>query len=798
MQVENLHFNAYWSGLDGFSVCQCFLLHPQSPSTLFTFSMFMYRFQVQAATQPGEFIALVGSIPAMGQWDPRRCVRLQTDPRLYPLWWVELALNSEDLNEDWARRSARIEYQYLRIQANGQVAWESTGVNRWIPFEPHPLPGVVIVEDGVFGRIPTYPYGYYAQPIANPEPQDLGGLKIVVLGSSVALGCSAWLLRGWAWHLQQALQKRYGHQLLNCSELGANVRRTLARFSQVVTPEKPDVVIIALSLGNEGLAFSPPKDYSAIQKRFENGLQQLILMTEQIGALPILGGVYPHGDYTAEHHSLLWETHYHMLSWGYPVFNWLPALEDGQGRWKTGLCFDAAHPNSKGHELMFESVDLALFDPQQMMTASQALPHKELPVFFDGQGFGLTADRATGSLRVMNITPYNYTLNPDWQALQTALQTTFQKGALQPGLYIAEDSTPATLLHLLIREDGTLKTPLTIPAGGDFRFFPSRQFFSQQGIQPLFDDGCLVLLQCKRSVDGTEIPPCLYVINTTEHEYNIHPMWKEVRAALKAMPAGVYQDPQKPDAPFRTMMIGADGLESRVKAPPHSVMLLEYRCPLSEISRVAIVPLGDRCAVRMLLYKLEYDGPAFPFDLTRTSNLADVADMIQNDFQGMWDPCYLHYNPEEKRIYHSKWTGLSFGHEVEESDDPIHDMRPVHERMQTRYSARAKRFRYVLEKADKLLFVRTGGCQRNVVLDLMTKLEAKCQGKPFVLLILSPQPSEEFAGIPNVLHYDLEFNPDRMYADHDHWRHCTEIMGSILHSLGISSQNLFWCPPQVS
>ncbi|MEN9230687.1 MAG: DUF1796 family putative cysteine peptidase [Thermostichus sp. DG02_5_bins_236] len=748
----------------------------------------MYRFQVQATTQPGEYIALVGSHPKMGQWDPDCCVHLKTDPYIYPLWWVELDFKNEDL----ATELTQIEYQYLRIQADGQIEWESNGVNRWIPLELKPLPGLIIVEDGVFGRIPVYPYSYYAQPISNPKSQSSERRKIVVLGSSVALGCSAWLLRGWVWHLEQALQERYGYQLINLSELGANVQRTLTRFSQVVIPEKPDIVIIALSLGNEGLAFCAPQDRPLIQKRFENGLRQLILMTKQIGALPILGGVYPHGDYTSEHHNLLQETHHRMLSWGYPILNWLSALEDGQGRWKNSLSFDAAHPNSKGHELMFESIDLSLFDPQQVTVASQSLAQEELPVFLDGQGFGITAD--TGSIRITNITSYDYILSPDWQSLQVALQ----RAALPSGLYIAEDSDHDTLLHLLIGEDGTLKTTLTIAAGKEVSFLPSAQFFSQQSVETLFDDGCLTLIQSKSSRAGAKNTPCLYIINTTEHEYNIHPMWKEVRAALKAMPVGVYRDPQNLDAPFRTLMIGEEGLESRVKAPPHSVMRLEYQCPLSEINRVAIVPLGDRCAVRMLLYKLEYDGPAFPFDLTRTTNLADVADMIQNDFQGMWDPYYLHYNPDEKRIYHSKWTGLSFGHEVEETDDLTHTLQPVYERMRTRYSARAKRFGHVLKKADKLLFIRTGSCQREVVIDLMDKLKDKCQNKPFLLLIISPQSSDEFAGIPNVLHYDMELNPDRMYADHGHWKYCTELMRNILDSLGISSQNLFWCPPHVS
>jgi hypothetical protein len=272
-------------------------------------------------------------------------------------------------------------------------------------------------------------------------------------------------------------------------------------------------------------------------------------------------------------------------------------------------------------------------------------------------------------------------------------------------------------------------------------------------------------------------------------------MWQEVRTALKAMPAGVYEDSLHADIPFRTMMIGQDGLESRVKIPARSAMRLDYQCSLSAISRIAILPLGDRCAVRMLLYKLEYDGPAFPFDLTRTTDIADVADIIQSDFYDMWNPNFLHYNHDARRIYHTKWTGLSFAHEVEDTDDPMDDMSPVYERMRTRYTARSNRFWYTLRQCDKVLFVRTGVCDRGSVMDLIYKLQTKCHDKPFLLLLISPQTSDEFVNIPNVRHYNLEFNPDRMYEDLGHWEHCTEVMRGILDSLSISSKNLFWCPP---
>jgi len=197
----------------------------------------------------------------------------------------------------------------------------------------------------------------------------------------------------------------------------------------------------------------------------------------------------------------------------------------------------------------------------------------------------------------------------------------------------------------------------------------------------------------------------------------------------------------------------------------------------------------------MLLYKLQYDGPAFPLDLSRTTNLGDVADMITHGFQDMWNPDLLYYNALENRIYHHKWSGLSFAHEIEESDDPINNMNPIYERMYNRYRARAERFWYTLSHADEFLFVRNGFADRASVIDLINKISAKSQGKPFRILLFSLQSPDEYRNLPNVIHHNLDFNPDQMYEDEQYWMRNTEIMRDILEGLKISSKNLFWCPP---
>ncbi|MCC5654229.1 DUF1796 family putative cysteine peptidase [Nostoc sp. XA013] len=696
----------------------------------------MYRFEISAYTQTGESIGLVGSTPELGLWDIVKCVHLRTNGDRYPLWWTD----EIDIQQALSGDGERVEYKYIRLDAKGNARWESLlDTNRWIPIDPNDHSSTIIVDDGAFGYLQPYPFGYLEKPtIKIPVNEGAERLKIVVIGSSVALGHKAWFLKGWVWLLAQALQQKYGHKLVNVSEVGANVSRTIARFGSVVTPEQPDVVIIALSLGNEGLASCPPHERRAVQRRFESGLQQLVKMTRDIGAIPILGGVYPNGNYSQEHYWLIRDTHNRMLSWGIPILDWLAAVDDGQGRWKAGISFDPAHPNTVGHSLMYQQIDQHLFDIDKDKLAKEKQGFqqpKEFPIYFDNAGFHVSVCMEEKRLRIVNPSQYSYTIAPYWQELQTALQS---KAGLIPGIYIAKNVQPGTLPFFAV-EDGAIATTINIPPSANLEYSAAFNLFSLNNV--LFYDGHLGILQADERH--------LWVINESDNEYNIQPMWTEVCNALKAMPSGVYEDPLYPNAPFRTMMIGKDGLESRVKAPPKSAMLFQYKCKLADISRVAILPLGDRCAVRMMLYKMEYDGPAFPFDLTRSTNIGDIADAIEHGFNDMWNPTFLHYSADAGRIYHSKWSGLSFAHEVEKTDDPTSDMSPVHERMRVRYTARSERFWYALRHCDKVLFVRTGisdaygGKLRGGVIDLVNKLQKQCQGKPFHLLLLSPQSDDE-------------------------------------------------------
>ncbi|KAH8060273.1 hypothetical protein JL720_13611 [Aureococcus anophagefferens] len=85
---------------------------------------------------------------------------------------------------------------------------------------------------------------------------------ILILGSSVAAGQCASSGRGWADLLEAALVDRYGanYRVLNAAVGGANTGVTALYAASVGGADlRPDVVVVALGLANEGLPWRPPR-----------------------------------------------------------------------------------------------------------------------------------------------------------------------------------------------------------------------------------------------------------------------------------------------------------------------------------------------------------------------------------------------------------------------------------------------------------------------------------------------------------------------------------------------------------
>lgn len=201
-----------------------------------------------------------------------------------------------------------------------------------------------------------------ASPLRRPTttPPDLLNLplrhgvpRLVVYGSSVARGSGAAWDYGWARMLRDALHPR-GWDVLNLSESGSDTERAMDRFPEVIAAQ-PACVLISLSLANEG--FGP---------NFVKNIGRLVQCVKAIGATCVVASVYPNNECRTMPvlHAKLLDARAELLALAHVDghIDWLSSLSDGHGGWCQGESVDAGHPNSRGHQHMFECVDLTLFD----------------------------------------------------------------------------------------------------------------------------------------------------------------------------------------------------------------------------------------------------------------------------------------------------------------------------------------------------------------------------------------------------------------------------------------------------
>lgn len=182
--------------------------------------------------------------------------------------------------------------------------------------------------------------------------------KVVVFGSSVALGDGAVLYRGWAYKLGQAMASR-GYTFVNKSVGGNNTTNLIQRFYTDVVPEHPDLVIIGLGLGNEGLVSG---NKEVVYSSYVRGIRRLVTMCRQAGFKVIVAGVYCNNFFTLTDYQYLRQADLEFENSDVPYINFLGAVDDGTGKWRDGMWNDALHPNEQGHEAIFRAFPLSLFD----------------------------------------------------------------------------------------------------------------------------------------------------------------------------------------------------------------------------------------------------------------------------------------------------------------------------------------------------------------------------------------------------------------------------------------------------
>jgi hypothetical protein len=726
----------------------------------------------------------VGSGQALGNWELHNARKLTTSEDKYPLWTtgpVSLPLPSD---------SEPIQYKYVRLWQDGGVEWEAEGNNRMV--KDTVGENGFVVDDGQFGYIQDDCFMYVASPSAEPPgtcAPSAAGVKVAVLGDSVAAGQGAPCWKGWATHLAASLKQKYDYGFANVSGSGLDTDTALKEFNERVAAEKPTVVVLAFGL--ELQAVSQADDAKEVVARFCGKLDLLVQAALDSGIYPVLGGIYPHAACSHEKEWCLRHAEDAIRGFGLPVLEWFSSTSSDGRTWDVGTSFTAGQPNTEGHRRMAAAIDLEIFDPARVATLLAARTKsitagEPRTCFADGNGFEFGYSDSRSELIVKNSTANEYQISASWAAMQDAMRTTKMTSpwTLRPGCYMAAAGSggPASVT---IGVGGRIQSDAKVPAGWSGTLRPVSKFLEDIcDAKVLFSDGNLTVVY--------ELSGNLVLVNQATCEYNVHPMWNDVRLATRRVPEGIYEDDS--GCPFRTAVVSVHGLQSRVKVPAQGAIRLSFKGPLSSVPRVAVLPLGDRCSIRMLLHKVEYDGPCYPFDLTRTTSLAEVADMVGTGFTEMWNQGCLHWSEENGRVYHTRWGGLSFAHEVEPGEDPQNNFNPVADRMRKRYSGRSARFDYACKHADKVMFMRTGCASRDEVGNLLCRIQERYPGLDASLLLISDQPSEEFSNMLGVSHVREHFNPDRMYEDMGYWMDCANRFRDILHQHGINEKTLYWCP----
>jgi len=153
---------------------------------------------------------------------------------------------------------------------------------------------------------------------------------ITIYGSSVAAGMGASVHAAtWASIVQRRLEAIHpAVSVTNVAENGAGSKRAIGLFPLVVPQTHPTAVVVSLSLANEGLLYAENwNDAKQVVDQFVTGVVKLVASIKKLGARVVVGGVYPHQEYTAEDGAWLRYTQSQLVqALDVPVLDFLSAV----------------------------------------------------------------------------------------------------------------------------------------------------------------------------------------------------------------------------------------------------------------------------------------------------------------------------------------------------------------------------------------------------------------------------------------------------------------------------------------
>jgi len=201
-------------------------------------------------------------------------------------------------------------------------------------------------------------------------------LKIVFFGSSVPFGQGATDKYGYPARYATLLAQRAAAgkgaawTVANISVPGDNTTKVAARWQRDLAPQHGRYVVLALSLGNEGIHGGG----QPIFEQFKTNLAQLVQRARAAGLVPVVANCYTRNDYTPEDYNFIKQMNLVLHGWEVPSINTLGAVDDGAGHWAPGYWDDALHPNNAGHAELAHAMVPSLFDA---LRAGKAQPRRQ-------------------------------------------------------------------------------------------------------------------------------------------------------------------------------------------------------------------------------------------------------------------------------------------------------------------------------------------------------------------------------------------------------------------------------------
>ncbi|MHA4894883.1 SGNH/GDSL hydrolase family protein [Pedobacter sp. PWIIR3] len=194
--------------------------------------------------------------------------------------------------------------------------------------------------------------------------KSLDTLKIVYLGSSVPYGTGATKDFGYTSIYTRLLRQRASDGTgkawmpVNKSIGGDNTIKVMARWERDLVPQKAKYVVIALSLGNEGIHEVGKPRFD----QFKTNMSKLISMARDSGYVPVLTNCYTRNDFNEADYYYVKQLNLWINSLNVPSVNLLGAVDDGTGKWAPNYWFNEGHPNDAGHAEMSYAIVPSLFD----------------------------------------------------------------------------------------------------------------------------------------------------------------------------------------------------------------------------------------------------------------------------------------------------------------------------------------------------------------------------------------------------------------------------------------------------